>query len=72
MLESIFDIPLVIAGLAIVGFLCLFAIGGLLLVRRRVLPHLRIHDEDSHFCAAMSKLTGWPGRLACSNNVRPR
>jgi hypothetical protein len=53
MLESIFDIPLVIAGLAIVGFLCLFAIGGLLLVRRRVLPHLRIHDEDSHFSAAM-------------------
>jgi hypothetical protein len=35
MLESIFDIPLVIAGLAIVGSLCLFAIGGLLLVRRR-------------------------------------
>jgi len=29
MLESIFDIRLVIAGLAIVGFLCLFAIGGL-------------------------------------------
>ena len=53
MLESIFDIPLVIAGLAIVGFLCLFSIGGLLLVRRLVLPHLRIHDEDSHFSAAM-------------------
>jgi hypothetical protein len=53
MLESIFDIPLVIAGLAVIGSLCLFAIGGLLLVRRRVLPHLRIHDEDSHFSAAM-------------------
>jgi uncharacterized protein DUF4239 len=53
MLEFIFDIPLVIAGLAIVGFLSLFAIGGLLLVRRRVLPHLRIHDEDAHFSAAM-------------------
>src|SRR5690242_21655401 len=53
MLESIFDIPLVIAGLAIVGFLCLFAIGGLLLVRRHLLPHLRIHDEDAHFSAAM-------------------
>jgi hypothetical protein len=43
----------VIAGLAVIGSLCLFAIGGLLLVRRRVLPHLRIHDEDSHFSAAM-------------------
>jgi hypothetical protein len=53
MLESIFDIPLVIAGLAVIGSLCLFAIGGLLLVRLRVLPHLRIHDEDSHFSAAM-------------------
>jgi Protein of unknown function (DUF4239) len=53
MFESIFDIPLVIAGLAIIGSLCLFAIGGLLLVRRRVLPRLRIHDEDSHFCGAM-------------------
>ena len=37
----------------IVGTLCLFAIGGLLLVRRLVLPHLRIHDEDAHFSAAM-------------------
>ena len=53
MLESIFDIPLFIAGPVIVGLLCLFAIGGLLFVRRRVLPHLRIHDEDSHFCGAM-------------------
>jgi hypothetical protein len=53
MLESLFDIPLVIAGLAIIGSICLFAIGGLLLVRRRVLPHLRIHDEDSHFSGAM-------------------
>ena len=53
MLESIFDIPLLIAGPAIIGSLCLLAIGGLLLVRRRVLPRLRIHDEDSHFCGAM-------------------
>jgi len=52
-LESIFDIPLVIAGPAIIGSLCLFAIGGLLLVRRRVLPRLRIHDEDSHLTGTM-------------------
>jgi hypothetical protein len=53
MLESIFDIPVFISGPAIIVFLCLFAIGGLLLVRHRVLPHLRIHHEDSHFSGAM-------------------
>jgi hypothetical protein len=53
MFESIFDIPLVIAGLAIVGLLCLFAIGGLLLVRRFVLPRLVIGHEDAHFSGAM-------------------
>jgi uncharacterized protein DUF4239 len=53
MLESLFDLPLVISGPVIVGSLCLFAIGGLLLVRRRVLPRLRIHDEDAHFSGAM-------------------
>jgi hypothetical protein len=53
MLESLFDLPLVISGPAIITLLCLFAIGGLLLVRRYVLPRLRIHDEDSHFSGAM-------------------
>lgn len=53
MLESLFDFPLVIAGPVIILLLCLFAISGLLLVRRLVLPRLRIHEEDSHFCGAM-------------------
>jgi Protein of unknown function (DUF4239) len=53
MFESLFDIPLVIAGPVIIGSLCLFAIAGLLFVRRRVLPRLRIHDEDAHFSAAI-------------------
>jgi hypothetical protein len=53
MLESLFDLPLAISGLAIIVSLCLFAIGGLMLVRRHVLPRLRIHDEDSHFSAPM-------------------
>lgn len=53
MLESIFDLPLLITGPAIVGSLCLFAIGGLLLVRRHVLPRLRLGHEDAHFSAAM-------------------
>jgi hypothetical protein len=51
--ESIFDLPLVISGPAIVGSLCLFAIGGLLIVRRRVLPRLRIRVEDSEFTGAI-------------------
>ena len=53
MLESLFDFPLVIAGPAIILLLCLFAISGLLLVRRLVLPRLRIHEEDSHLSGAM-------------------
>jgi len=53
MLESIFDVPLIITGPLIVGSLCLFAFGGLLLVRRYVLPRLRIHHEDAHFSGAM-------------------
>jgi Protein of unknown function (DUF4239) len=53
MLESIFDIPLPIAGLLIIGSLCAFAIGGLLVVRRTVLPRLQIRIEDSEFSGSM-------------------
>jgi len=53
MLESVFDIPLAIAGPVIIGLLCAFAIGGLLLVRRAVLPRLRIRVEDSEFSGSM-------------------
>ena len=53
MFERLFDLPLVITGPAILGSLCLFAIGGLLLVRRRVLPRLRVRVEDSEFSGSM-------------------
>lgn len=53
MFEFLFDLPLLITGPAIVGTLCLFAIGGLLVVRRRVLPHLQIGVEDSEFSGSM-------------------
>jgi nitrate reductase gamma subunit len=53
MFESLFDLPLVIAGPAIIVALCLFAVVGLWLVRRRVLPRLRIHASDSDFSGAM-------------------
>jgi len=53
MFESLFDLPLLITGPVIVGSLCLFAVAGLTVVRRRVLPRLRIHVEDSEFTGAM-------------------
>ena len=53
MFEFIFDLPLLLAGLVIIGSLCLFAIGGLLLVRRRILPYLRVGAEDSEFSGTM-------------------
>jgi hypothetical protein len=53
MLEFLFDLPLVITGPAIVGSLWLFAVAGLLVVRRRVLPRLRVRIEDSDFSGSM-------------------
>ena len=53
MFESLFDIPLWIAAAAIIGTLCVFAVCGLLLVRRRVLPRLRVQTGDSEFTGAM-------------------
>lgn len=53
MLEFLFDLPLAITGPAIILVLCAYAIGGLLLVRRFVLPRLRIHSEDSEFSGTM-------------------
>ena len=46
MFEWIFDIPLFIMGPAIILMLCLFAVGGLIVVRRRLLPRLHIGAED--------------------------
>jgi len=53
MFDFLFDLPLLVTGLAIVGILCLFANGGLLLVRRRMLPRLRVQVADSEFTGAM-------------------
>jgi len=51
--EFLFDLPLAVTGSAIVVLLCLFAIAGLLLVRRRVLPRLRVSVADSEFSGSM-------------------
>jgi hypothetical protein len=53
MLDSVFDLPLLIVGPAIIGSLCLFAVVGLTLVRRFVLPRMRIRIEDSEYTGAM-------------------
>lgn len=53
MVGFLFDLPLVISGLLVVGIMCGYSICGLLLVRRYVLPRLRIGHEDAHFSAAM-------------------
>ena len=53
MFERLFDISLWVAGPVIIGALCLFAVGGLLLVRRRLLPRLRVASGDSEFTGAM-------------------
>lgn len=53
MFERLFDVSLWIAGPLIIGALCLFAVVGLLLVRRRLLPRLRVASADSEFTGAM-------------------
>jgi Protein of unknown function (DUF4239) len=53
MFDSLFDVSLWIAGPVIIGVLCLFAVVGLLLVRRRLLPRLRVASADSEFTGAM-------------------
>jgi len=51
--DFIFDLPLAITGPAIILTLCAFGVAGLLLVRRFVLPRLRIRSEDSEFSGTM-------------------
>ena len=51
--DFLFELPLAVTGPVIIGGLCLFGIIGLLLVRRFVLPRLRVYKEDSEFSGAM-------------------
>ena len=53
MFLAILELPLWVSGPVIVGGLCIYALLGLLLVRRRVLPRLRVRSEDSEFVGAM-------------------
>lgn len=53
MFDFLFDLPLAVSGPLIILALGLFALGGLALVRRQVLPRLRIKTEDSEFTGAL-------------------
>lgn len=53
MLEFLYDLPLAIAGPAIILILCVYAVVGLWVVRRWVLPRLRIGVEDSEFSGTL-------------------
>ena len=53
MTDSVFDLPLAIAGPAIILLLCTYSVIGLLVVRRRLLPRLRVQVEDSEFSGTM-------------------
>jgi hypothetical protein len=52
-LGFVFDLPLWIVGLALVVLMGGLAGGGLLFVRRRILPRHRIAEGDGHFTATM-------------------
>jgi hypothetical protein len=53
MFDALFDLPLWITGLGTVSVLVSFGVGGMLLVRRWVLPRLKIRVEDSEFIGTM-------------------
>jgi hypothetical protein len=53
MFEFLFDLPLWISGPAIIGVLCIFGLGGMHFVRRRLLPRLQVRVEDSEFSGAI-------------------
>ena len=53
MFRYIFELPLVVSGPAIVIGLSLFAMSGLVFVRKRILPHWRVNPADSEFAGAM-------------------
>jgi hypothetical protein len=53
MLEFVFDLPLALTGPAIIAVLCLFSVVGLWVVRRFILPRLRVQGADSEYSGAM-------------------
>jgi hypothetical protein len=52
-LEFLFDVPLVIVAPVLIVVMGCLSAGGLLVVRRRILPKLRITTADSEFCSTI-------------------
>ncbi len=53
MFDSLFNLPLVVVGTAIVVLLCAFALSGLAIFSRHILPRLKLGPEESVFTSAM-------------------
>jgi hypothetical protein len=53
MFDSVFDLPLVVVGIAILILLCVFALSGLAIFSRHILPRLKLGPEESVFTSAM-------------------
>src|SRR5215211_4319339 len=53
MLDSLFNLPLIVVGTAIIVLLCVFALTGLTVFSRHILPRLKLGPEESVFTSAM-------------------
>ena len=53
MFDSLFDLHLVVIGAAILILLCGFALSGLAIFSRYILPRLKLGTEESVFTGAM-------------------
>jgi hypothetical protein len=53
MFDFLFDLPLVIVGPSIILLLCLFALSGLAVLGRYLLPRMKLGPEESVFTSAM-------------------
>ena len=53
MFDFIFDLPLVVVGIAILILLCVFALSGLAVFSRYILPRLKLGPDESVFTSAM-------------------
>jgi uncharacterized membrane protein len=51
--DTLFQLPLPVAGVFIIGVLCLYSLAGTVLTRRFVLPRLNVNGDDSEFTGAM-------------------
>ena len=53
MFDSLFNLPLVVVGAVIIVSVCVFALSGLAIFSRHILPRLKLGAEESVFTSAM-------------------